>query len=243
MTDQPLDLNALAAALGAAVSDAEAAQIRAQYGKLTIKPRYIKWVEKEPIEVAGAEYIKLGARERSLELVFAIDIQEFNPTLEFTYERKVMIGGADWWRIFKPSVETVLGKGALSKDKLNDTLAKIHGQYVQVHDVLQAATKKRPDPEFRTMQLVQIYATREECFAAWQAAYASGAAAPALEAAAAGDIPSGWEPDAWGAVKEDFDTALAEIKAKPAGVQKKLIAKLAEDYAIPVDFINAALSK
>ncbi len=243
MTDQ-YTIDELADALNTAQADAEAAQERAQFGKLTIKPRFIQWIDHEPVDITGAAYAKLDQRSRTLELIFGVDIQEFKPELEFTYERKVAVGSTDWWKICRPSIEAVLGKGALGKEKMNATLNALQGKYVEVHDVMQSATKKKPDPEFRTIQLIKIFETREACFAAHQVRFTAtgedNGAAPAAPAAVS--LPAGWEADAWSAVAEDFKTAVADLKTKPAAVQAKLAEKLAKDYAVPAEFVTAALA-
>jgi hypothetical protein len=243
MTDQ-YTIDELADALNTAQADAEAAQERAQFGKLTIKPRFIQWVDHEPVDITGAAYAKLDQRARTLELIFGVDIQEFKPELEFTYERKVAVGSTDWWKICRPSIEAVLGKGALGKDKMNATLNALQGKYVEVHDVMQSATKKKPDPEFRTIQLVKIFETREACFAAHQVRFSAveGAAPAADTVAAAVNLPAGWEADAWSAVAEDFKAAITDLKAKPEAVQGKLAEKVAKDYAVPPEFVAAALA-
>ncbi len=65
---------------------------------------------------------------------------------------------------------------------------------------------------------------------------------PSASAATAVNLPAGWEADAWSAVAKDFKVAVTDVKSKPAAVQAKLAEKLAKDYAVPLEYVQAALA-
>lgn len=197
-TDQVLDDFAMA---GQAEEEAAAATGKFNFGKLTLKARFLAWAEGQPTEVTAAVYGSLGPRQRSLEYVFQVDVQEFKPDLNFTYERKVGVGSLDWNKILKPSLEAVFGAGSTEKDHLATTLRKLHGAYVCVEDVPQTPTRNKPDrSKYNTIKLVTLYETREACFAAWREKYGSAQASGAPIA----DVPPGYTGDTWAKQKDDI---------------------------------------
>lgn len=192
-----------------AENEAQASAGKLNFGKLKISPRFLMWVDKKPVEIDAATYSKLGARERSLEYVFGVDIQEFKPDLQFTYERKVQVGGLDWNKTFKPSLETIFGKDAVAKD-LAACLRQLHGAYVCVEDVPQIATKAHPDrAKYSTVKMVARYATREACYAAWKEKYGdangSGGNGRVLVTDDNLDVPIGYTAETWEAMKVDLN--------------------------------------
>jgi hypothetical protein len=190
-----------------AEQEAQASAGKLNFGKLKISPRFLMWQDRKPIEIDAGTYAKLGARERSLEYVFGVDIQEFKPELQFTYERKVQVGGLDWNKTFKPSLETIFGKDTVAKD-LAACLRQLHGAYVCIDDVPQIATKAHPDrAQYSTVKLVARYATREACYAAWKEKYGGsngGGNGKVLVTDENLDVPIGYTAETWEAMKPDL---------------------------------------
>ena len=239
MTDMN-DFDALAAAAEAAIQDAEQFQTKSSFGKLSITPRYVQWVDGQPVEKNVKEYMELKTGERSLELTFSVNIQEFNTDLEWKYERKVNVGSTDWWKIFKPSLEAIEGfKDGLSKGKMSETLGKLHGAYVLAHDVFQSPTKKDPNPEYRTIKLVEVYPDRETCYAAWKVVFGANA----NSGGKSGNYPPGWD-DSWDEMANDFAEKLAALVGATPAKRTKGIGTLSTDFAIDdKDWIKAELAK
>ena len=190
---------------GQAEEEAAAASGRSNYGKLTLRARFLAWADGHPTEVDAATYNTLGPRQRSLEYVFAVDVQEFKPDLSFTYERKVGVGSLDWNKILKPSIESVFGAGSTEKDSLPATLRKLHGAYVCVDDVPQTPTRNRPDrSKYNTVKLVTVFETREACHAAWVEKYGAASSNGNGHASAIADVPPGYTNDTWAKQKDDL---------------------------------------
>jgi hypothetical protein len=262
----PLDAN-FSDNLTAAAEDAATKNERPNFGKCDITPRYVQWVaageSRIPEEITGTQFAALPRNERSLELVFEVNIQEFQPTLEFQYERKVMVGNADWWSITVPALEKMFGKGCTKDANLSATVGKLQGQYIQANDVLQAKTKRRPDPEYNTIQFVKVFESREACYAAWSERFGGGengsAPAPVAVAEAALPVPQSWIDQGlpgWEHCAGDLKTALVNIKAAQveanqlSGAAKgaKLssidtdIKSQSELYGVEVLYLNAQLA-
>lgn len=203
---------------GTAEEEAQVASGKFNYGRLKITPRFLQWKDRQPTEIDAATYAKLGARERSLEYVFGIDVQEFKPDLSFTYERRVQVGGLDWTKILKPSLEALCGKGSTDKELLAATLRGLNGRYVCAEDVPQVPTTKNPDrAKYSTVKFTALYASRELCHAAWQEKY--GATAGGSNGASAGaalDIPAGYTADTWAKQHDD----IAKLRASYIGKGK-----------------------
>lgn len=184
--------------LESAEEEQSAAFERLQFGKLAIAPRYLKWVDvdgkRKPREITVSEYGSTPDRQRSLELVFDVNIQEFNPQLEWTYQRKVGVGSQDWREILKPSVEEVLGEGSMEGDQMGATLGQLRGKYVRISDVPQS--KIKGDKIYRTVSLQAVFENRDACYSEWYEIYGSSLAesedgSPEAELAA----PGGWEAE------------------------------------------------
>lgn len=213
---------------------------RWQFGKLDVTPRYLKWVEsdgkRKPQEISAADYASAQKRQRSLELVFSVDIQEFNPALEWEYSRRVGVGSLDWKQVLVPSIEAIVGEGAMAGDKMGATLGQLRGKYVRVKDVLQTPTKKNPNPEFRTISFDTIYDNRDECYSAWYAVYGGSADGASDELAA----PTGWEDewDGW-----DFDVVVNEIADQIADPDYGSLQGVADNYyGVSLDSLIRALA-
>jgi hypothetical protein len=181
--------------LGDAEQEAEAGRERLQYGKLTVAPRYVKWIPQDgtrkPQEISPAVYRDTPDRQRSLEVVFSVEIQEFNPALDWTYERNVSVGSADWHRILKPSVEELTGEGSMDAEHMGATLGQLRGKYVAIADVPQ--TKVRDDGKvFRTAKFVKIFDGRDACRAEWYERYGAAMEESGGDPLAA---PSSWESE------------------------------------------------
>lgn len=195
---------------GTAEEEAQAAGGKFNYGRLKITPRFIAWKDKQPTEIDAATYAMLAARERSLEYVFGVDVQEFKPTLTFIYERKVQVGGLEWTKILKPSIEALCGKGSTEKDTLAATLRSLHGRYVCAEDVPQIPTTKRPDrSKYSTIKLATLFDTREACHAAWQEKYGADDGGDA-----AADIPAGYTVETWAKQADDLKKLRTSIIGK-----------------------------
>lgn len=213
--------------LGGAEEEASAARERMQYGVLDIQPRYVRWVTEDdkrlPKEITPTEYKDTPTRTRSLEVVFSVNIQEFNPSLDWTYERRVNVGGADWHRILKPSIEELMGEGTMEKETMGATLGQLRGKYVAVADVLQSPTKRNPDPEYRTAKFVTIFADRDACYAEWYERYGES-----VEAAAESESLDA--PDTFAAEWEGFDLESEASQAKALCDEYGDLADVASEY-------------
>lgn len=184
-----------------AEEEAQVASGKFNFGKLKILPRFLGWKDKKPTEIDAATYAGLEARARSLEYVFSIDIQEFKPDLRFTYERRVQVGGLDWNKILKPSLEAVIGTGSTDKETLANTLRALNGRYVCMEDVPQTPMKNKPErSKYSTASLVKVYETRELCYAAWQEKYGSD-----TSGTPAADVPNGYTSDTWAKQAGDIE--------------------------------------
>jgi len=231
------DFDALAAAAEAAVEDAEKSQVKSQFGKLAIEPRYLKWEDGVPEECDVKEYMATAGRSRTMEIEFGIDIQEFNPDLEWTYERRVRVGSTDWWKILKPALEEIPGfENGLSKGNMAETLGKLNGSYVHAHDVLQSPTKKQPDPEYKTIKIVHVFESRDECYAEWKSIFGDSVGGGSVSV----DAPPGWD-ETWADVSGDFYNQLSELVGAKGPQRVKGIAALAKDFVTEKDWVTSEL--
>jgi hypothetical protein len=152
---------------------------RVNVGRLTFSMKYLHWVNSQPVSVDPQTYRTLGQRERSIEITFNVDIQELNPTLDFTYERRVILHSTDWFEHWQRSVieyydlkvddedltsrerQAELNKLVLQKTK------ELAGKYVMIADEEQSK-QKDPTKVYRTPALVEAYQSKEECFTAYE---------------------------------------------------------------------------
>ena len=146
-----------------------------QYGKLSITPQVVKWGGKgvAPVVTEMAEGQELKERE-TLRLRFRIDIQEFNPALEFEWYRDVDVrksgkgieNQTDWSETVQPSLEKVFGKKwATGAD----------GSYVEVEDVPSVrgtyTNKNGEVKQLNTVKFLRKFKDKDECLAARNETY------------------------------------------------------------------------
>lgn len=233
---------------------------RLNFGKCSITSRYVQWQDKTPVEVTAAQFAKLDPKARTQEAIVAIAIQEFNPALQFTYSRKVNVGGLDWNKIFKPSLFKAMGVKA-SEDKaeqakqLATALRKLNGAYVSVEDVPQTPTKSKPDSKYNTAKLITVYADRTACYAAWKSVYGGAGTNGQSEVAEAGTmfengVPEGYTTEGYAEQKKDalnlytekYNAVYAAAKggeakkiadARKAGIAHAIIEHFGENGATP----------
>lgn len=220
----------------------ESVGVRSNFGKLTIKPgRYVHWQGKYPnsvaVEVTAEQFAKLPAKETRLEVVFNVNIKEFNPDLAWEYERKVQIGDMDWRKTVLPSISEALGK-KISKGGYAQAFQEIDGKYVEAQDVPQL-DKEGNERTYtgqdgavhvaNTIKIARIFANRDECFKAWSEKF-GGSGAPAPQTGS--DVPEAYGDMAtWQSVWGDIKSALASGKTVPQvaaeyGVQVKHIVQV-----------------
>lgn len=212
-----------------------------QYGRLTLTTKPFAWRNGKTEEVSAADWKRLpqtvdNKNAKGVDMVFSVNIQEFRPQLAFTYERKVTVGGADWNKKLAPSIEAILGKGSMSKDTRNATLAGLNGKYVAVIDVPQEPRKNAaPDAKvYNTISFVKVYDSREACLhdaSEGFAGTASAANGSAQNDASDPNVPADYsradwlsmKPDVVDAVNAAINKATADTKGKPKPVVTKAI--------------------
>jgi hypothetical protein len=217
---------------GEAAEYADKASERVNYGKVTITPRYIKWNRDEdgislgpPDEITPEQYRQLPKEDTSLEVLFGVDIQEFNPALEWTYQKKVLLapGKNDWTKVVRPSLVKLLGKKIM--EDYASAFASLNGKYVQVADVPQVK-----NPEFDTVEFRAVYASRDECFQSRNERFGgsnSGQATAQATPAATSAVPEGYTDASWKSTIPAIKTALTTQDVN----------KVASDYMVPPKFI------
>lgn len=221
-----------------AEEEAIPAGLKLNFGRLTIKPRFLHWVDRQPQEVNAQTYQALQPKERSLEYVFAIDIQEFNPALKFTYERKVQVGGLDWNKVLKASLTKLLGDTHTTKKELPNTLRQLNGRYVCAEDVPQTPTSKNPDrSKYNTISILKVFESREKCYAEYAEIYKKdgpdSGSAPGAPAAKGPSIPIGYNADTWLKLKPELNALFLKYAAQmPAKVAAR---KTGEDYGATME--------
>lgn len=233
MTTQGFTDQELFALLDEMQREADASQERSQFGKFTYAIRYFQWADSKTVDADPETWRNLGKEERGMEFMFMVDIQEFNPSLEFTYERKVTFRSTDWFKIVWPALQAATGEKELSK-----ALEKLSGSYVEALDVLQAPTKKKPNPEYKTIKLNRLFTSREECYVAWAEKFGKTGEMPAASAQI--EIPEGgvWTAESWPGIFPDFKKACDEANTKPESVRKALATKIANDYSVSDTFVS-----
>lgn len=224
------------------------------YGKLSVSTKLFAWRNGKTEEVSRADWVRLpatadGKGAKGVEMFFKVDIQEFKPSLAFTYERKVTVGGADWNRIVVPSIEAILGKGTMAKDKQSATIQSLIGKYVAVEDTPQVPRKNAaPDAKvYNMIKFVKVYASRDECLKDVSEGFSStGASNGSVESDP--NVPSGWGKEDWLSMKNDPKSGVATLvsaalkqaedsnKGKPKPVQTRAM-ESAKESAID-DFIK-----
>lgn len=208
---------------GAINEEAEKGGGGAQFGQLDIKPsRYIHWVNAQPVDVTPEVFATLPAEEKSLELMFTVDIKGMNPSLEWTYERKMRPGDKDWHKILKPSLVELLGEDSMKKGTYSATLQGLVGKYIEVADVPQIKS-----PEYNTIKFVRIFNSKEECFTAYKERFPDTDGGAAVPAAAPISVPPAYTAETWQSVVPSIKKAL-ETSSPP---------EVATQYQVDVSFI------
>lgn len=210
-------------------------------GKLTLKQVWKLWKDGTTQEVTREQYKAAADKQtdgkgaKQVEMHFAVDIQEFVPSLQFTYERNVTVDGADWKRIVAPAIEAVMGKGSMVKgdtaknvvDTRNATLAKLNGKYIAFQDVPQVPRKNAaPDAkQYNTISITALFDSREKAYAAHVALRGASASANGTQPALDANVPPDFAPADWyglkGELQEAVSKALAEAQKKPKPIREK----------------------
>lgn len=176
---------------------------RTNMGRLTLRLKYLEWVNKMPMEVGVDRYRELGKRDRSMELTVMVDIQELNPTLDFQYERRVMMHSKDWFEHWQRSLieyyelDAEITDESLSKKERQIEINKLvmtrtgelAGQYVLLADEEQSK-QKDTDKIYRTPALMEVYESREACFDAYEERFGTR---PVGSAPVAKEPPEGFD--------------------------------------------------
>jgi len=172
-TEYTFDLDAINEAI---TNAPDAGFVNQNYGKLTMYPKIVSWGKpgadgkKEKHERPMKSGDKAGPGE-SIEMFFHVDIAEFNPALNFAYERNVAIrkstakDKSDWTEIVEPSLVAVFGA-----DWLKQAVAR---PYVCIEDVANCngATSKKSGKVLTVPKVIARYANAVECKAARDAKY------------------------------------------------------------------------
>ena len=198
------------------------------FGQLAITvARRIHWSDEGVLDVTEEIYNALPAGKKSLELLFSVNISEFNPDLDWTHERKVRIGDKDWHKALVPSLRAILGNDTMSKGNFSATLQTIDGKYVEVTDVPQAS-----NPEYGTIKFLTIFNSREEAFAAYSARLGGGEVTEVVAAPTDSGlpIPPNYDAAGWLGMVEDIQAALSGGQAVPI---------VAKEYEVGIPFIAA----
>lgn len=170
-------------------SDAEAlleeATSYAQIGKFSSRTSCHIWDgqmrEVEPQEWRAYTPVP-GQSFKFLNLNVSVDVKEFAPD-SFDYERRIQVKRgpwnrkkadekvkSNWFAIWEPSVKDVVP----DYQSMAKALQWLEGKYVKVLDVMQQPTKRQPEPKYKTAKLVEVYDSREEAYAAYQALRSGG---------------------------------------------------------------------
>lgn len=223
MTEQPLPANeSFWDAVDESADRGDAAG--ANFGQISITPhRYIQWVDKEPVDVTPEIFNTLPAEEKSLELLFAVDIQGMNPDLEWKYERRMRPGDKDWQKILKPSLIELLGKDSMKKGNYSKALQELDGKYVEAHDVPQIK-----NPEYGTIKIVRIFASKEECFTAYKERFGGSDSGTTTPASAPLSHPANYTAETWAQMVAPIKAELAKGTSVP---------DVAGQYQVEVPFI------
>lgn len=241
-----MDAEKLFDAMNKAADAAEAAQFRSNFGKLTISDvRYMKFTRDESgwgvEDISLEEYLTLK-RGSGMEVTLCVDIQEFNPSLDFNYERRVRVGSPDWRKTFASSVEAVLGKGCMSKANRQGTLKGLVGSYVETHDVPQQPAKndghinQATGEPYRTIKIARVFDTREACYEAYVERFGQVG-----EKVATGN-PSGMSDAEWNEMRDRITERAAEMLDDGKGA--KLIGiRLAKEFDVGREYVDPVVEE
>lgn len=223
-----------------------------QIGKLTISTKLMLWRTDQNgkrflEEVSRSDFIKADKSARAMDTRFVIDVQELKPSLAYTYDRKVRVGGLDWQKTLAPSIEALMGKGSMSEARKSETLMALNGKYVAVMDVPEQPRKNAaPDAkQYNTVKFVKVYQSREEALHDASEGFAgTGGTATANTEARDEFMPEdpAWSKDAWygvakGELVNAVSAAVNAAKTPPAKAKAKqdAIAKFAADMSVTVE--------
>jgi hypothetical protein len=148
--------------LNKAIDDAPiAGYANVNYGKVSLSVQAVSWKDRQPIkrELTKKEPLKEG---ENVQLVFKVDIQEFNPVLDFTYERNVDVKKSsprtktNWTEIVEPSLIAVFGKDYLK--------ALVKSPYVLVEDVADVNGRQTAKgKDLTTIKFLKAFKNKAEC--------------------------------------------------------------------------------
>ena len=170
--------------------------LKTSFGQLTVETkRYLRWNRDnegktfgQPDEIPVEVFSTLPTRDRSIEVNFNINIQEFNPGLDFSYDRKMLIGGPDFQQIVIPSLAEIM-QIPIKKGNYGTVIQQINGKYVEANDVPQVK-----GDEYNTISFARIFNSMEECQQAYVARFGSPVVATATPAEATGPHPATTAP-------------------------------------------------
>jgi len=159
-------------ALDDAVANApEAGFVNVNFGRLTVLPYIVSWGKKDPTTGKSPKLsrpMKPGDKVKEgeyTEIKFRVDIAEFNPALNFSYERAVPVrksssrAQSDWSEIVEPGLISVLGPKWIAAAKGRP--------YVAVEDTPNINGKANDKGKiFGVPKVVAVYANAAECAAA-----------------------------------------------------------------------------
>ena len=155
----------------------DAGFVNVNFGKLTMYPQIVKWGKNaDGSRTATKRPMKKGDKAgpgESIEMYFNVNISEFNPALDFAYERNVAIrkstakDKSDWTEIVEPSLIAVFGASWLAK--------AVSRPYVAIEDVANCngATSKKSGKVLTVPKVIMAYASAVQCKAARDAKYAT----------------------------------------------------------------------
>jgi len=148
-----------------------------RFGRVSMTPMVLRWVDENGIRIPKRSPLAPGQKlitgQETMELNFTVDIQEFSPNLQFTYERSVSVRNSrksgdrlveptDWQEIVLPSLVKVLGK-----DWATRLLVRPYMQVEEVPNVLGRASKKS-GKMFGVIKFVKVFPNKEACYAAFK---------------------------------------------------------------------------
>lgn len=151
----------------------------AQIGKFSKYTTTHIWRNRELVDVTEEEWLASPEKGKVIKLHVSVDVKEFNPQA-YDYEREIEVNRkpyryqcadgkwksstSDWFAIFVPSVIEATGI-----KEVPAALKFLDGKYVKILDVPQQPRKENPDKIYNTAKLAQVYDSREEAYAAYQA--------------------------------------------------------------------------
>lgn len=234
--------------LGEAEKAAAEGLTRSTFGKLTLGQRYY-FFSGSPETGWGVEdcdletYQKRMAdsktkRSTGLDLVLAVDVQEFNPNLEFEFERRVRVGQADWNKTLVPSIEAVYGKDSMKK-KRGEVMGRLDGAYVELHSVPQQPRKndkhinQETGEPYTTVKLARVFENQTACREAYVAVF--GEPDTSLPA-----FPSSYgDEETWVSIRDESVTPKVK-ELLDGGMNEEAVVKMvAKEFGVKEGFIQA----